>query len=222
MPRRKNTKRFDPRYFLHERMEGPLELEDEYATEESYPGDGEEPVLDADELGLGQMNEAAELVDLALSTALGVATIYGAHKIGSAAGSILGRFISVAERELRAIQRHYKDKYRVEIEDAMKAALDNDPELEALAMEYQELTDRVKNTPDAGGIKGLRGSEYADVRAQQKEVAKQFAIEVREAIRRAAQSIEDNPDLQDRGSKLTGDDAYAAMDAVRQHARRRR
>ena len=195
---------------------------DESVPEESYPGDGDVPVLEPEELGLGQMNEVAELADLAMGTALAVAVVYGAQRLGTAAGSILGRLRGVAVRELTAIQRYYRDKYRVEIEDAMKAALDSDPELETLAIKYQELTDRVQNTPDDGGIKGLRGSEYAEIRKQQKEVAKQFAIKVKEAVSRAAQSIEDNPDLRDKGSKLTGDDAYRVRDAASQYARRRR
>ena len=195
---------------------------DESASEKSYPGDGDVPVLEPEELGLGQMNEVAELADLAMGTALAVAVVYGAQRLGTAAGSILGRLRGVAERELTAIQRYYRDKYRVEIEDAMKRALDSDPDLETLAMKYQELTDRVQKTPDDGGIKGLRGSEYAEIRKQQKEVAKQFAIKVKEAVSRAAQSIEDNPDLRGKGSKLTGDDAYRVRDTASQYARRRR
>ncbi|MGA0245403.1 MAG: hypothetical protein ACO3JZ_01915 [Schleiferiaceae bacterium] len=195
---------------------------DESIAEESYSGDGDVPVLEPDELGLGQMNEVAELADLAMGTALAVAVVYGAQRLGTAAGSILGRLRGVAERELTAIQRYYRDEYRVEIEDAMKRALDSDPDLETLAMKYQELTDRVQKTPDDGGIKGLRGSEYAEIRKQQKEVAKQFAIKVKEAVSRAAQSIEDNPDLRGKGSKLTGDDAYRVRDTASQYARRRR
>ena len=33
------------------------------SAEESYPGDGDVPVLEPDELGLGQMNEVAELAE---------------------------------------------------------------------------------------------------------------------------------------------------------------
>ena len=200
------------------------ELEAVMAGAESFPGDGETPVLSPEELGLEGVGMIAEvgLGTITLGVVLGLAAFTAAGAVASAAKSILGRGFKLAAHAAKAkmeeleAQEWAKDRVTAqESLDQIAASLDADEELNALAAEYHELTDQVMNTPKKGGIKGLRGTEYADIRKRQKEVAYRFAEAVKAAVKRAIQGVA--PD-----TELPSSMARRVVDAATQHGRRRR
>jgi hypothetical protein len=200
------------------------ELEAVMAGAESFPGDGETPVLSPEELGLEGVGMIAEvgLGTITLGVVLGLAAWKAAGIVGSAAKSILGVGLRRAQHAVEAkmeeleAQAWAKDKETAqEIIDQIGAVLDGDPQLDALAAEYHKLTDQVMNTPKKGGIKGLRGTEYADIRKRQKEVAYQFAEAVKAAVSSAIQDVAPDTELPRSMSR-------DVVDLARKYGRRRR
>lgn len=200
--------------------------------ESGYPGDGVEPVLSPDELGLNEedkVNEIASVVTIGAGVALGIAAVWGTAKLASAAKSILGRGLVAAERGLERKLSSMKHEIRGQIQDQMTQSIDNDPRIDQLVKEYQDLTYQVQTKPmrakkaggpKRGGIKGLRGPQYAEVRKQQKAKAKELADYLDQAMSRAWESID--PDLRKNARHLSSHELGMARRDVRGHARRRR
>jgi len=194
------------------------ELEAVMAGAESFPGDGKTPVLSPDELGLegGGMIAEVGVGTITLGVVLGIAAWKGVGLVATAAKSILGGSLRLASRAANNLANDLANQIKAaEVEKAQEilnqvaTVLDADEDLNALADEYHKLTDQV------GGIKGRRGTEYADIRKRQKEVAYKFAEAVKAAVSSAIQDVAPDGSAPDR----------LAQDVVRlarKHARRRR
>jgi len=207
-------------------------IREELEQTQGYPGDGNEPVLSADELDLNEedMNEAAGVLTIGAGVALGIAAVWGGVKLAGAAKSILGNMLHSAQRGLESKLRQLKGDLRQQVQTQMMETIKGDATLDQLAKEYQELTYQVQTKPmraakaggpKRGGIKGLRGPEHAAVRKQQKAKAKELADYLDSALTRAWESVD--PKLTKQAAKHLGSyDIGRTYDNVRKYGRRDR
>ena len=197
-----------------------------------YPGDGTIPVLSPDELGLNENGTIFEIVDvvtIGAGVALGIAAVWGGTKLAGAAKSILGTGLKIANRmahdEINRIAAEADEEIQVVIDTHMRTTIDNDPNIDRLVAEYQELTYKVQRAPKEGGIKGLRGSEFANIRKQQKAKAKELADYLDKVITEAWENID--PAVMTKREKVRNIQPYALDKDVsnataRKYARRSR
>ena len=200
--------------------------------EEGYPGDGNEPVLSPGELGLNEedkVNEIADVVTIGAGVALGIAAAWGATKLAGVAKSILGRGLQAAERGLERKMADIKYDIRTQIQNQMMEAIDGDPMIDQLVKEYQDLTYQVQTKPmrakkaggpKRGGIKGLRGPEYAEIRKQQKAKAKELADYLDQALSDAWMSVDQG--VRKNARHLNSAELSNTRQNVRGYARRER
>ena len=197
-----------------------------------YPGDGEVPVLTADELELSEddVNEAVGILTIGAGVALGIAAVWGGTKLAKVASSILGRSLRNAERALENKLSQLKADTRRKIQTQMMQNLNGDVKLDQLAKEYQDLTYQVQTKPmraataggpKRGGIKGLRGDGHVVTRKAQKAKAKELADYLDTALTRAWESVD--PDLTSTASKhFSSHEIGMTQDTVKRFARRER
>jgi len=197
-----------------------------------YPGDGEEPVLTADELELNEddMNEVlGTIATIGAGVALGIAGLWGGVKLAGVAKSILGNMAGAAQHKLEKKLSQLKTELRRDIQAQMMAVLEGDATLDQLAKEYQDLTYQVQTKPKRaakaggpkrGGIKGLRGPEYAEIRKQQKAKAKEFADYLENALSDAWSALD--PKTAKDARHLSSHEIGRTRDNVKAYGRRER
>ena len=199
-----------------------------------YPGDGEEPVLTADELELYEeddMNEVlGTIATIGAGVALGIAGLWGGVKLAGVAKSILGNMLGAAQRAAENKVAQLKSELRRDVQTELMAILQGDAKLDQLAKEYQDLTYQVQTKPKRaaqaggpkrGGIKGLRGGEHTDTRKAQKAKAKELADYLERALSDAWLDIDSK--LTQKASKhLSSHELGMTQDVVKSYGRRDR
>ncbi len=197
-----------------------------------YPGDGEEPVLTADELELNEddMNEVlGTIATIGAGVALGIAGLWGGVKLAGVAKSILGNMADAAQRKLENKLSQLKGQLRRDIQTEMMQTLQGDARLDQLAKEYQDLTYQVQTKPKLaaqaggpkrGGIKGLRGDEHTATRKAQKAKAKEFADYLDNALSDAWGALD--PKLAKDTRHLSSGELGRTQDVVKSYGRRDR
>jgi hypothetical protein len=131
----------------------------------------------ADELFPGEnMFEAVGVGTIALGTALGILGVYAVGKIGVFAKNILKAAGSAAQRAATQRARQLQRQMEQGQFDQLVEYLDTDENLSALVIEYHRLVDEVER------IKGKRGPEFQQVRADRKRVASELSAAVDDAM----------------------------------------
>jgi len=159
---------------------------------------GDDPELEK-ELFPDMVSENIEsTVEIALGTALGILSVYGANILGQLAGNIL---YSAGRSAVQAANRE-RSQIQVEFQDAIADELGKDREFTSKLKELHDLVEEVED------IKGMRGPEFREIRAKRKQVAK----ELQELIRGKSKEIFSklDPDLRKRAGKYGDDFDYTS------------
>ncbi|MBK25109.1 MAG: hypothetical protein CME70_14010 [Halobacteriovorax sp.] len=207
-------------------------IREELDQVQGYPGDGNEPAVTFDELESDEveMNEVfGTIATIGAGVALGIAGLYGGVKLAGIAKSILGKTLHVAQRAAENKLGQLKAELRHDIQTQMMTMLESDAELDRLAKEYQDLTYQIQTKPKRaakaggpkrGGIKGLRGPEYAAIRKAQKAKAKEFADYLETAMADAWKALD--PKTAKDARHLDSHELRMTRDRVKSYGRRKR
>ena len=165
--------------------DGGVTPEDTDLEDEWFPGEtiSDEPEVEPEVEPEPLAESAAALGTIELGTVFGILAYKGATAVGKAAARILQRGHGNLENYVDRKTRQIKQEIRGSAEEQLDEFLLNDEELTRLVYKYDDLMAQVEK------IKGKRGPEYSEIRAQRKLIGEELRVYAAEAIENAIQSV---------------------------------